>query len=35
MSFWSRHKAVEKNATLLMVLSLVVVSIGGIVEIAP
>ena len=35
MSFWNRHKAVEKNATLLMVLSLVVVSIGGIVEIAP
>lgn len=35
MSFWKRHKAVEKNATLLMVLSLVTVSIGGIVEIAP
>ncbi len=35
MSFWTRHKAVEKNATLLLVLSLVVVSIGGIVEIAP
>ena len=29
------HAIVEKNATLLMVLSLVVVSIGGIVEIAP
>ncbi len=35
MSFWKRHQVVEKNATLLMVLSLVVVSIGGIVEIAP
>lgn len=35
MSFWTRHKSVEKNATLLLVLSLVVVSIGGIVEIAP
>ena len=35
MSFWNRHKIVEKNATLLLVLSLVVVSIGGIVEIAP
>jgi len=35
MSFWNRHQAIEKNATLLMVLSLVVVSIGGIVEIAP
>lgn len=35
MSIWNRHKAVEKNATLLLVLSLVVVSIGGIVEIAP
>ena len=29
------HKKIETNATLLMVLSLVVVSIGGIVEIAP
>lgn len=29
------HAIIEKNATLLMVLSLVVVSIGGIVEIAP
>ena len=29
------HAIVEKNATLLMVLSLIVVSIGGIVEIAP
>ncbi|MGF1476018.1 MAG: cytochrome-c oxidase, cbb3-type subunit II [Geminicoccaceae bacterium] len=30
-----RHEILEKNATLLMVGSLVVVSIGGIVEIAP
>lgn len=29
------HAVIEKNATLLMVLSLIVVSIGGIVEIAP
>lgn len=29
------HAIVEKNATLLLVLSLIVVSIGGIVEIAP
>ena len=29
------HTKIEKNATLLMVLSLVVVAIGGIVEIAP
>lgn len=29
------HKTIEKNATLLLVLSLLVVSIGGIVEIAP
>ncbi len=29
------HAPIEKNATLLMVLSLLVVSIGGIVEIAP
>ena len=35
MSFWNRHKAVEKHATLMMALSLVVVTIGGIVEIAP
>lgn len=30
-----KHKLIETNATLLLVLSLVVVSIGGIVEIAP
>jgi cytochrome c oxidase cbb3-type subunit II len=35
MSVWRHHAIVEKNATLLLVLSLVVVSIGGIVEIAP
>jgi len=35
MSFFKRHGAVERNATLLMVLSLVVVMIGGIIEIAP
>lgn len=29
------HKIIEKNATLMMVLSLIVVSIGGIIEIAP
>ncbi|WP_416896871.1 MAG: cytochrome-c oxidase, cbb3-type subunit II [Minwuia sp.] len=30
-----KHEIIEKNATLMMVLSLIVVSIGGIVEIAP
>jgi cytochrome c oxidase cbb3-type subunit II len=35
MAFLDRHKIIEKNATLLMVGSLVVVSIGGVVEIAP
>jgi cytochrome c oxidase cbb3-type subunit II len=35
MSFISKHSVVERNATLLMVLSLVVVMIGGIIEIAP
>lgn len=34
-TFFKRHGAVERNATLLMVLSLVVVMIGGIIEIAP
>jgi cytochrome c oxidase cbb3-type subunit 2 len=35
MSFIDKHGVLERNATLLMVSSLVVVSIGGIVEIAP
>ncbi|MCR9176752.1 MAG: cytochrome-c oxidase, cbb3-type subunit II [Alphaproteobacteria bacterium] len=35
MSFLDRHSRIETNATLLLVLSLVVVAIGGIVEIAP
>jgi len=35
MGILSKHRVIERNATLLMVLSLVVVSIGGIVEIAP
>ena len=35
MSFLDKHKVLEKNATLLLVGSLLVVSIGGIVEIAP
>lgn len=35
MSLLDKHKLIEKNATLLLVGSLVVVSIGGIVEIAP
>ncbi len=30
-----KHERIEKNVTLMMVLSLIVVSIGGIVEIAP
>jgi len=35
MSFLEKHGVIERNATLLMVLSLVVVLIGGIVEIVP
>lgn len=35
MAFLDGHKKIETNATLLLVLSLGVVSIGGIVEIAP
>jgi len=35
MAFLDKHKIIEKNATILMVLSLLVVTIGGAVEIAP
>lgn len=35
MGILDKHKVIEKNATLLMVLSLLVVTIGGAVEIAP
>ncbi|MGB3815256.1 MAG: cytochrome-c oxidase, cbb3-type subunit II [Shinella sp.] len=35
MSILKKHAAIEKNATLLLVGSLLVVTIGGIVEIAP
>jgi len=35
MSFLDKHKKIETNATLLLVLSLLVVSVGGIVEIVP
>ncbi|NJM81295.1 MAG: cytochrome-c oxidase, cbb3-type subunit II [Tabrizicola sp.] len=35
MAFLDKHKAIETNATLLMVLSLLVVTIGGIVQIVP
>jgi len=35
MGILDKHKVIETNATLLMVLSFVVVAIGGIVEIAP
>ncbi|MBL4732805.1 MAG: cytochrome-c oxidase, cbb3-type subunit II [Rhizobiaceae bacterium] len=35
MSFLKKHAVIERNATLLLVLSLVVVLIGGIVEIVP
>jgi cytochrome c oxidase cbb3-type subunit 2 len=34
-SIYNRHKVIERNVTLLAVLSFVVVAIGGIVEIAP
>ena len=35
MAFLDRHKAIETHATLLMVLSFLVVTIGGLVEIVP
>lgn len=35
MAFLDRHAIIERNATLLLVFSLLVVTIGGIVEIAP
>ncbi|RUZ33761.1 cbb3-type cytochrome c oxidase subunit II, partial [Mesorhizobium sp. M7A.F.Ca.US.003.02.1.1] len=35
MGLMDRHAIIEKNATLLLVGSLLVVTVGGIVEIAP
>ena len=35
MAFLDKHKAIETHATLLMVLSLVVVLLGGLVQIVP
>ena len=35
MSFLDKHKVIETNATLLLVLSFLVVSIGGLVQIVP
>lgn len=35
MAFLEKHKAVERNVTLLLVFSLIAVAIGGIVELAP
>ncbi|MDK3073969.1 cytochrome-c oxidase, cbb3-type subunit II [Sedimentitalea sp. JM2-8] len=35
LSFLDRHKIIETNATLLLILSFLVVTIGGIVQIAP
>ena len=35
MSIMAKHKIIEKNATLLFVLAFLVVTVGGIVEIAP
>ena len=35
MSILSKHKIIETNATLLLVLSLMVVTVGGIVELVP
>jgi cytochrome c oxidase cbb3-type subunit 2 len=35
MSILSKHKIIETNATLLLVLSLLVVTVGGIVELVP
>lgn len=35
MSFWSRHQILEKNSIILIVGIILVIAIGGIVEIAP
>ena len=35
MSFWARHQVLEKNSILLVIGILLVIAIGGIVEIAP
>ncbi len=35
MSFFERHGALERNATLLLICAFLVVTVGGIVEIAP
>ena len=35
MALLDHHKIIEKNATLLLVFSFLVVTIGGIVQIAP
>jgi cytochrome c oxidase cbb3-type subunit II len=35
MSFWTRHQVLEKNSILLVIGILLVVAVGGIVEIAP
>jgi len=35
MSFWSRHAIFEKNSIVLLIGVLIVISIGGIVEVAP
>ena len=35
MSFWSRHKIFETNSIILLIGVLLVISVGGLVEIAP
>jgi cytochrome c oxidase cbb3-type subunit II len=35
MSFWSRHKIFETNSIILILGVLIVISIGGLVEIVP
>jgi len=35
MSLWIRHQALEKNSILLVIGILLVIAIGGIVEITP
>ena len=35
MSFWIKHQAFEKNSIILLIGILVVIAIGGLVEIAP
>ena len=35
MSLWTKHKILETNAVYLLIAALIVVAIGGLVEIVP